>query len=36
MVYEIIPDAKYYHFGDIDAGGFDILLDLRKRPVFHL
>lgn len=31
MVYEIIPDAKYYHFGDIDAGGFDILLDLRKK-----
>lgn len=31
MIYEIIPDAKYYHFGDIDAGGFVILLDLRKK-----
>lgn len=29
MVYEAIPEAKYYHFGDIDAGGFAILLDLR-------
>lgn len=31
MVYEEIPDAKYYHFGDVDAGGFSILLDLRKK-----
>ena len=31
MVYETIPDAEYYHFGDIDAGGFSILLDLRKK-----
>lgn len=31
MIYETIPDAKYYHFGDIDAGGFSILLDLRKK-----
>lgn len=31
MVYETIPDAKYYHFGDIDAGGFAILKDLRKK-----
>lgn len=31
MVYETIPDAKYYHFGDIDAGGFAILQDLRKK-----
>ena len=31
MVYEAIPDAKYYHFGDIDAGGFSILLDLRNK-----
>ena len=31
MVYETIPYAKYYHFGDIDAGGFSILLDLRKK-----
>lgn len=31
MVYKTIPDAEYYHFGDIDAGGFSILLDLRKK-----
>ena len=31
MIYDTIPDAKYYHFGDIDAGGFSILLDLRKK-----
>ncbi len=31
MVYEIIPNAEYYHFGDIDAGGFSILLDLREK-----
>lgn len=31
MIYETIPDAKYYHFGDIDAGGFSILLNLRKK-----
>lgn len=30
-VYEAIPDALYYHFGDIDAGGFAILKDLRKK-----
>lgn len=31
MIYEAIPNAKYYHFGDIDAGGFSILKDLRKK-----
>ncbi len=31
MVYEVIPNAKYYHFGDMDAGGFSILRDLRKK-----
>lgn len=30
-IYDAIPDAKYYHFGDIDAGGFLILQDLRKK-----
>jgi hypothetical protein len=25
------PDVSYYHFGDIDAGGFYILLHLRKK-----
>lgn len=27
-VYHRIPNAKYYHFGDIDAGGFEIYRDL--------
>ncbi len=27
-VYEALPDAEYYHFGDIDAGGFEIYRDL--------
>jgi len=27
-VYEVLPDAEYYHFGDIDAGGFEIYRDL--------
>ena len=31
LVYQILPDAEYYHFGDIDAGGFSILQDLRKK-----
>ena len=31
MIYETIPQVSYYHFGDIDAGGFSILLDLRKK-----
>lgn len=30
-LYEMNPDAKYYHFGDIDAGGFYILLHLRRK-----
>ena len=28
---EAAPNAAYFHFGDIDAGGFSILLDLRKK-----
>lgn len=27
-VYEVLPDAGYFHFGDIDAGGFEIYRDL--------
>ena len=27
-VYQSLPDATYYHFGDIDAGGFEIYRDL--------
>ena len=30
-IYEDNPDKQYFHYGDIDAGGFDILLDLRKK-----
>ena len=30
-LYEMNPDAQYYHFGDIDAGGFYILLHLRRK-----
>ena len=28
MIYEQLPDARYLHFGDIDAGGFEIYEDL--------
>lgn len=30
-MYEMNPEKEYYHYGDIDAGGFYILLDLRKK-----
>lgn len=30
-VYEALPDAAYYHFGDIDAGGFEIYRDLCSK-----
>lgn len=30
-VYEALPDAEYYHFGDIDAGGFEIYRDLCQK-----
>lgn len=30
-LYKTFPECRYYHFGDIDAGGFRILCDLRKR-----
>lgn len=30
-LYELNPDKRYYHFGDIDAGGLYILLHLRKK-----
>lgn len=30
-VYEALPDAEYYHFGDIDAGGFEIYRDLCSK-----
>lgn len=31
MIYEILPDAEYYHFGDIDIGGFLIYEDLCRK-----
>ena len=27
-IYHVLPNAEYYHFGDIDAGGFEIYKDL--------
>ena len=30
-VYEALPAAEYYHFGDIDAGGFEIYKDLCEK-----
>lgn len=34
-IYYDNPDAEYYHFGDIDAGGFYILLHLRAKTGIH-
>ena len=31
MIYEKYPNAEYYHFGDIDAGGFWIFENLRSK-----
>ena len=31
QLYRDNPEVEYYHFGDIDAGGFYILLHLRNR-----
>lgn len=31
QLYQMNPHAAYYHFGDIDAGGFYILLHLRRK-----
>jgi hypothetical protein len=30
-VYQVLPDAKYLHFGDIDVGGFEIYRDLCEK-----
>lgn len=30
-IYSSIPEAFYYHFGDIDAGGFEIYRDLCQK-----
>ena len=30
-VYAAFPEARYYHFGDIDAGGFEIYRDLCEK-----
>lgn len=30
-IYASYPDAVYYHFGDIDAGGFEIYRNLREK-----
>jgi len=31
IIYQSIPQAKYLHFGDIDAGGFEIYEDLCRK-----
>lgn len=30
-IYDQNPDVHYYHFGDIDAGGFKILVNLKNK-----
>lgn len=30
-IYSCYADARYYHFGDIDAGGFEIYRNLREK-----
>ena len=30
-IYEQLPAARYYHFGDIDVGGFQIYYHLRDK-----
>lgn len=30
-IYASFPEAVYYHFGDIDAGGFEMYRDLREK-----
>lgn len=30
-IYQELPEISYFHFGDIDAGGFSILKDLRSK-----
>lgn len=30
-IYDIFPEAEYRHFGDIDAGGFEIYRDLKRK-----
>lgn len=34
-IYEQNPHISYYHYGDIDAGGFYILLHLREKTGIH-
>ncbi|MDO4383696.1 MAG: DUF2220 family protein [Eubacteriales bacterium] len=34
-IHRAIPKVEYYHFGDIDAGGFAILKDLRNKTGIH-
>lgn len=31
MIYKQLPQAEYFHFGDIDVGGFEIYLDLCRK-----
>ncbi len=41
QIYQKLPDAQYYHFGDMDAGGFYILEHLKRKTgipfeMFHM
>lgn len=31
MIYDQLPNAEYFHFGDIDVGGFEIYEDLCRK-----
>ncbi len=31
IIYQAVPEAQYLHFGDIDAGGFEIYEDLCRK-----
>lgn len=34
-IHQALPEVSYFHFGDIDAGGFAILRDLRNKTGIH-
>ena len=41
MIYKQMPNAEYFHFGDIDIGGFEIYEDLCRRTgipfrIYHM
>ena len=41
MIYEQMPNVEYFHFGDIDVGGFEIYEDLCRKTgipfrIYHM